>query len=223
MIELVLPRSVKSVEAVADAPDEPIFPGEEALVANAVTGRRREFVTARRCAREALGYLGYPPAPIGTGPQREPLWPTGVVGSITHCTGYRAAAVALARDVRGVGIDAEPNALLPRGVVKLVASAAEQVMVARLATANPMISWDRLLFSAKESIFKAWYPLTLSWLDFTDALLTFDPQTRSFQARLRRDLPSNGALTPRNFQGHFLAVDGILLTAVVVARGQQGV
>ena len=57
MIEQLLPAGVVAVEAFEDVPDEPVFPGEEDLVANAVEGRRREFVTARRCAREALANL----------------------------------------------------------------------------------------------------------------------------------------------------------------------
>jgi 4'-phosphopantetheinyl transferase N-terminal domain len=64
MIEQLLPAGVVAVEAFEDVLGEPVFPGEEDLVANAVEGRRREFVTARHCAREALAKLGHAPVPI---------------------------------------------------------------------------------------------------------------------------------------------------------------
>ena len=150
MIEQLLPPGVAVVEAFEDRLGEPVFPGEEDLVAQAVEARRREFVTARRCAREALAKLGHEPAPIRVGPKREPLWPVGVVGSITHTTGFRAVAVAPRNVIASLGIDAEQNESLPHGVEELVTIPGEPKMLAALARAFPAVQWDRLLFSAKE-------------------------------------------------------------------------
>ena len=88
------PAGIAAVEAFDDDIPARLFPEEEALVARSVDKRRREFTTARRCAREALARLGVPPAPILPGERGAPRWPAGVVGSMTHCAGYRAAAVA---------------------------------------------------------------------------------------------------------------------------------
>jgi 4'-phosphopantetheinyl transferase EntD len=87
VIGTLLPEAVRHAEAYGDVPDEPPFPGEADLVADAVEKRRREFVTTRRCARQALAQLGVPPVPIRPGPGRAPVWPAGVVGSLTHCAG----------------------------------------------------------------------------------------------------------------------------------------
>src|SRR5688572_25742384 len=113
MIEELLPPGVVAVEAFQDVPGEPSFPGEELFVVNAVEARRREFITTRRCAREALAKLGHAPVVIRSGPKREPLWPAGLVGSITHTTGFRAAAIAPRSVIGSVGIDAERNEQLP--------------------------------------------------------------------------------------------------------------
>jgi 4'-phosphopantetheinyl transferase EntD len=94
MISALVPAPVVAFEEFGDVPHEARFPGEEKLVANAVEVRRTEFITARRCARRALAALGHAPAPLRPGPHREPLRPSGFAGSITHCAGYRAAAVA---------------------------------------------------------------------------------------------------------------------------------
>ena len=99
--------------------------------------RRREFVTARRCAREALASLGQAPGPIGVGPSREPQWPAGLVGSITHTRGFRAAAVAPQSVVASIGIDAEQNEPLPDGVEKFVSVEGELEMLAALTVCSP--------------------------------------------------------------------------------------
>lgn len=218
MIGALLPAGALAVEAFADVPDEAPYPGEEDLVARAVAARRQEFVTARRCAREALARLGYAPAPIRPGPRREPVWPAGVVGSITHCTGYRAAAVAPAEALAGLGIDAEPHEPLPDGVAGVVTVAGEPERLAALRDAAPGTHWDRLLFSAKESVYKAWYPLTGRWLGFEEAELTFDPDGR-FTARILVDGTRTDGGPPLDvLDGRWLVAGGLLLTAVAVPR-----
>ena len=217
MIDRLLPASVVSVEAFADLPGEPPFAGEEDLIANAVETRRREFITARRCAREALGRLGHPPAPIRPGDKREPVWPAGIAGSITHCAGYRAAAVARVTEVAGIGIDAEPNGPLPAGVEEMVTVAPERAMLAALAAADPGVYWDRLLFSAKESVYKAWFPQTGRWLGFEDARLRIDPAAGTFRAELLVDGTRTAGGAPlTGFTGRFLVDRGLVVTAVVL-------
>jgi 4'-phosphopantetheinyl transferase EntD len=217
VIERLLPATVVSVEAFDDVPDEPVFPGEEEYIAQAVDRRRREFVTARRCAREALAGLGHPPATIPRTRRGAPVWPVGTVGSITHCAGYRAAAVARAGEPVSIGIDAEPNGPLPEGVAEVVALAEERDMLARMRAADPAVHWDRLLFSAKESVFKAWYPLTRRELDFAEARLDIDARAGSFTAHLTADGTrlDHGCPLAR-LDGRFLIGRDVVVTAVVV-------
>ena len=217
MIERILPSGVACAEAFSDAPGTVLFPEEEALVVRAVERRRHEFATARDCARRALAALGVTPLPILRGERGAPQWPPGFVGSITHCTGYRAAAVARASDVLTIGVDAEPNDSLPERVLQLVSLPAERTMVRDLATAVPSICWDRLLFSAKESVYKAWFPPTRRWLDFTDADIAIDPADGTFHAHLLIDSPVVGLRRHTGFTGRWLAEQGLILTAVTVS------
>jgi 4'-phosphopantetheinyl transferase EntD len=219
VIAALLPAAVVAVEAFDDVPGEAPFAGEEDLVANAVEGRRREFITARRCARAALRGFGHPDAPIRPGPRREPQWPAGMTGSITHCTGYRAAAVARTADVDLLGIDAEPHGPLPTGVTESITVPDEPGMLDRLAATHPHVHWGRVLFSAKESVYKAWFPLTRRWLGFDDARLTISPTTSTFTAQILVDGTRLDGRPPLStLYGRFAVTRGLVLTAVSPAE-----
>jgi 4'-phosphopantetheinyl transferase EntD len=223
MIAEILPDEVVAVEARGDCSDTALFPEEEAALGRAVEQRRREFTTARACARSALVGLGLAPSPIPSGPRGEPRWPAGVVGSITHCAGYRACAVAHARDMAALGIDAEPHHVLPDGVLAAIARAEERAWVDELVRAAPAVHWDRLLFSAKESVYKAWFPLAGRSLGFEDAVLTIDPRRGVFSARLLVSgrLRAGGSLT--RLVGRWLVRDGLVLTAIALAPDELAV
>jgi 4'-phosphopantetheinyl transferase EntD len=214
-METIVPRCVAVVDTFGDR-DAVLYPEEQAAVARAVDKRRREFTTVRACAREAMARLGVAPAPIVPGPRGAPTWPAGVVGSMTHCQGYRASALAFRRDVLTIGIDAEPDAALPDGVLKSVALDSEVTAIERLAATHPDTAWDRLLFSAKESVYKAWFPLTGTWLDFAEAEVVFAPETREFTARLLVPGPETPSGRIDGFSGRWLARQGILATAIVL-------
>ncbi|MEV4970493.1 4'-phosphopantetheinyl transferase family protein [Streptomyces scopuliridis] len=213
MIEEILPPGVRSAEAFDDLAPAPLFPEEAALMTGRRQRRRAQFATARACARRTLAELGLPPAPLLPGPGGAPRWPDGVVGSITHCDGYRAAVAARRTDVTALGIDAEPAGPLPRGVLGLIASTTERTALERLGERAPGVCWDRLLFSAKESVYKAWYPATGRWLGFTEAEVRLSP-TGTFTADLHPlTPPPRGAVL--RFAGRWLVRGDLVLTSVV--------
>ena len=215
LLERILPPEVAVVETFNDDPGVVLFPEEEAAVAGAVEKRRREFTTGRACARAALARLGVPPAPLLRGLRGAPQWPTGLVGSITHCTGYRAAGVARTQDIVSLGLDTEPNQPLPAWVLEAITCGGEQRMIAGLGT-TAGVHWDRLLFSAKESVYKAWFPLTQRWLGFDQADITVDAREGSFAARLLVPGPLVADQPLTEIHGRCLADRGLVATAVVV-------
>ena len=93
MLESILPAGVEYQECFGEPPGGVLFVEEEQVIAHAVPVRRREYAVVRSCARVCLGRLGYPRVPILPGVGGAPIWPAGVVGSLTHCAGYAAAAV----------------------------------------------------------------------------------------------------------------------------------
>jgi len=212
----ILPPGVAAEEAFGDLPETLLFPEEEEVVAKAVDKRRREFTTARACARAALAKLGLPAVPIVPGPRGAPQWPAGVVGSITHCDGYRACAVARDSDIVTIGLDAEPHDKLPDGVLDAVSLAPERARLAELSAAVPGMYWDRMLFCVKESVYKAWFPLTGRWLGFEDATVTIDPVNQTFQATILVDGTTHTGTPLTTMSGRWLVRDGLVLTAITV-------
>lgn len=194
-----------------------LLPAEEAVVARAVESRRREFAAGRACARAALADLGYTdPGPILPDERRAPIWPPAVVGSITHCTGLAAAVVASADVWWAVGIDAEPAESLPEDIIGLVLNPSELAAVARLPDLG--VPWERVAFSAKESVYKVWYPLCRSWLGFEDAELDLSPDG-AFSVRLR---PDDVGPLPRTLSGQWAVADGFVVTAVILRATSVG-
>jgi 4'-phosphopantetheinyl transferase EntD len=221
VIEEILPPEVTAEEAFSDEGSAlfQLFPEERAIIARAVTSRRREFATVRQCARAALKQLGIPPTPLTPGDGRAPTWPLGVVGSMTHCPGYRAAATARESRVRAVGIDAEVSAPLPDGVLESIALPHERSMVNRLGGRDDAVPWGRLLFSCKEAVYKVWFPLTKRSLEFDGAEIDIDPTGTFSACFLEKGMPARGsglAGVPRRISGRWMQRDGLILTGIAL-------
>jgi 4'-phosphopantetheinyl transferase EntD len=200
MLERLFSPAVAVVEMFSDVPEACMYPSEAALVSKAVASRRFEFGTVRHCARQALRERGFEATAILPGAQREPVWPPGALGSLTHCPGYRAAAIARQTEVGGIGIDAESHGPLPAGVLESIALGEELRRIQLLRRHSPGVHWDRILFSAKESIYKVWYPHSRERLTFEDASIDLK-QNGTFRAELvdRTEVLHGSWLVDRGF------------------------
>ncbi|MEU6222480.1 4'-phosphopantetheinyl transferase superfamily protein [Streptomyces sp. NPDC047042] len=216
MIEEVVPGHVAGHEAYGDSEGITLHPGEEAVARGFAASRRAAFTTGRYCARRALADLGETPGAILRTPGGAPHWPASVVGSITHCDGYRAAAVASRDRAAAVGIDAEPNREVPEDVLEFISTPQERIHVRELLASRGEVRWDRLLFCVKESVYKVWHPLTGLFLGFREAEVGFAADTAEFDVRLR---PRGGRhrRLPETLHGRWTSRDGLLLTAITLS------
>jgi len=209
MFDDALPADMAVESGDPREPSVPLFPEELALVASAVEKRQLEFGRGRQCARAALRRLGFADRPLLSGDQREPLWPVGVVGSITHTQGLCVAAVGQQRDYAGVGIDVEPSAPLPRAVADRVASEAE---MSALDSMPPLLA-ARLIFSAKEAFYKCQFYRTRQFLGFFDVSLELEAEGE-FAVHLLVD--AGPLLRGDRFRGRWRQRNGFLFSAIVM-------
>src|SRR5262249_41551754 len=228
MIADILPAGVVAAESFGPPGDGKLFPAEAAAIATADPVRRAEFAAGRAVARAALARMGVAAGPVLPGRAGEPRWPDGVVGSITHCAGYRACAVAPARGMAAIGIDAEPCLTLADGLLAAVAGAAERAWLAGVGAGRPRVALGRVRFSAKQPGYRAWYVATGG----RPALQNVPIQISAagpFAAGLPHDrgaAPGSGrpaaaraaAPPPARLTGRWLVGGGLIVTALTVPR-----
>jgi 4'-phosphopantetheinyl transferase EntD len=143
--------------------DEQALVGEEAAsIASPVIAVRRASGAARIVARQLLAQLGYPRVPLPRSASGAPVWPEPIVGSLAHDDEVAVAAVGMKHDFAAVGIDVEPAVALPPDMLALVARPQEL----RGIPDDPRRG--KLLFAAKEAVYKAVYPLDRVFLEFRD-------------------------------------------------------
>jgi len=208
MIAALFPPRVVTVVATEAMWSARLHPEEDACVASAPAKRRREFAAGRACARLALARLGLPEAPLGRNEDRTPRWPAGVVGCISHCAGYCGAALARQECVAGLGLDVEVIGRVRPALLPRICTAAERDALASLRRerGEGAIDWATLLFSAKESTYKCYFPLTRVPLGFHDVEIELVPAQGAFTARLLR-AGAPAAAGARVFSGRY-ASDG---------------
>ena len=211
----LFPPGIVAVEMDGAAVPDALFLGEEQYVASAVARRRLEFARGRTCARRALAALGEAPVAI-TSDHRAPIWPSGIVGSISHCAGYACAAVGQMRTYRALGVDAEVLQALDAGSEKLVVSPGEARTLAALGGGVP---WACVAFSAKEAFYKAQYPRTRTFLDFLDVEVAIAPATGAFTVTVLDSAPALATI-PRTVAGRFTFDGDRVLCAVVLPADQ---
>jgi enterobactin synthetase component D len=206
--------------------DENSFPGIElpARLAKAVRKRKYEFLAGRHCAAEAMRAL-LPAAPVpavGLASDRSPQWPPGIVGSITHCTGFASAAVTRVHDAQAIGIDSE-DIMSEARAARIVRMVADDRELAELK-GSMHISLPHLitlLFSAKEALFKCLYPAVGRHFGFNAARMTaIDVQRGCFEITLTTtlgdDLPAG-----KSVPGRYTTDAGRVHTGILIPRLPQ--
>ena len=194
-----------------------LLPEEQAIAESFGSQKRRaEFTLGRICAHGALSRFGLESEPILRNPEtREPCWPDSIWGSITHSAGFVAVAVGLKKEIQGVGIDLESlsrsvNFNIKRQVC--VDSELEWLESLPAEQANRAL---RIIFSAKESIFKCIYPSTKTYLSFKDAAVSVNETEKNFTFTIFKSFPG---IIQHGFthHGRYSEMDKMLLTSVYI-------
>jgi len=190
-------------------------PTEDGAVRGAVPRRRAEFHAGRAAARAAMVTLGLPPLPVPSDVDRTPIWPDGIVGSISHCKSVCVAVLGHSGKWASLGVDLEEDTDLAADLIDLVCVKAEQTWLATLDTRRRGLM-AKLIFCAKEATYKAQYPLTGALFGFDHLEVNIDVAEAQFTARFLApagDIPA-GTLV----RGRYAHAAGVLVTGVALAH-----
>jgi 4'-phosphopantetheinyl transferase EntD len=189
---------------------------EQAALDTMHPARRSEFIHGRACARTALGDMGFPDPVIPVGASREPVWPDGIVGSISHCGDVAAAAVARREEIGGLGIDLELAEPLDSQTMAMVCHKKEQAWLRR---SDDALHLAKLIFSAKESIYKCIWPSIRRFVDFQDISIQIDAKTNCFApVDWAEDLPDR---VISSIRGRYLLRNGWIMTTACLPHHQD--
>ena len=166
--ELALAGVLFGQRVIIPGDEAAILPEEAPAFERSVVAVRRTSGAARLVARDLLRRLGYLEWPIKRSSAGAPIWPEGIRGSLAHDSDYAVAAICREQDFRALGVDVEPAELLPRELVDLVATPREREHLDADGFGG------RMLFVAKEAVYKALYPLDRSFLDYHDVEIDFE-------------------------------------------------
>ena len=206
----IIPSGAVLVESRDEVSVGTLWPEEWEAIKSAVGSRQREYATVRDCARTALVKLGLFETAILNDENRCPIWPEGIVGALTHCRGYAAAVLAKESDLPTIGLDGEPAEPLPPGVLRKIATNEDRTRVEKLTHEDPTLPWDRLVCSMKESVYKAWYPLSRQPLGFHEVEVDLQPTGQCEISFLRTVSPIDSL----QWQARWTIDSGILVTLV---------
>ncbi|TQV87405.1 4'-phosphopantetheinyl transferase family protein [Aliikangiella coralliicola] len=182
----------------------------------AVVKRQAEFLAGRYAAATALGKLGINATHIPIGNHRSPVWPKGVNGSITHTNNTALSVVGLSQYITFLGVDREdwikPDTV--EQVKEIVIKGSEEKRLRQNS-----IDFNKALtltFSAKECLFKALYPNTGFYFDFTAAEITqISPESKRFELTLVEDLTEDLTAGCR-FDGQFVLEKNSVTTLIAI-------
>ena len=201
--------------------NQKLHPAEENYFSQLSSVSRKEhYRSGRICAGEVLSKLGTLGQPVLRDPQtREPLWPEGISGAITHSGKWAAAAAGKTSDVLGIGIDLEDlERQVDSRISRHVCIPEEQKWLQECG--EDFLEQNlKIIFSAKESIFKAFFPYTRTYLHFHDARIlmeqTFFQKSKS-DSLSKKEKNSN----PEKFEFVYLLLNDKVISQTGISEGK---
>ncbi len=189
------------------------LPPEVRPMARMVPIRQRAYAAGRVAARDAMARLGHPVRPVLMTPDRAPLWPSGLTGSISHSQSCCIATLGRTDQVRALGVDVEEDSDLDSDLVPTICTMAERAWLSAQPRAQTGLL-GKLIFSAKECAYKCQYPLSKTLFGFEMLEITPDLDTGQFEATFLHDVPHFPAET--QLHGRFAIGDGLIVTAMAL-------
>lgn len=193
---------------------------EQIIIVNAVDKRRRAFTAGRTCARGILRQFGFSgDLTIGKDKYGAPVWPEGIVGSISHTDDVCVVSIGRKKsELTSLGVDVEKDIGLDADLVNLICDELEKETCCN-GQVEDSLRLAKVIFSAKESVYKCLYPITRTVLDFQDVHIQLNISEQKFTGTTNGDLHDDlvkGVCNGRIFYG-----EGHIYTSCTLNRTGQ--
>ena len=213
----LFPKEVVVIMNNGEEEVEALYKEEKAIVVRAVRKRQREFSSGRLCAREALKILGISNFPLISGEGRQPIWPQGVSGSISHAKGCCGVAVLKSKKRALIGLDIEESDRLTKDLWPLTFVKEElEWLKKRYGEGINGTKWASVIFSAKEAFFKYQYPLTGAWVGLKDGEVSVN-EDGSFVLKLLKGIAPK-LKKESLFKGKYIFFDKYVATGLCLLQ-----
>ena len=173
----------------------------------AVARRQAEYLAGRYCAAKALSALGVGDTDVQSGENRVPHWPQEAIGSISHTVGRAVAVSSLGKHCTALGIDCEMliRSEVTERIYNTIAVPSETTLLEQLSCSKEWFL--TLIFSAKESLYKALYPTVGVFFGF-DSAEVLGVSNGEYTIALTRDLNKKWR-AGQQFEGRYLIDDKV--------------
>jgi len=206
-----LPQSILISCATDQDWETSVFPEEEALIEHSIGKRQREFRAGRHCAHRVLNQLNHKNFVVLRGDKRAPIWPQGITGSISHSGAVCAAAASMDPNIVSLGIDIEEHIPLKEKLTPKICTSSEVDQIRVLNKLAKAYAWEKIIFSVKESVYKAWFPVFGSYLDFLEVKLLFDERGLVSATNIQPKA------SPPNFENYLFTSDYRIVNGYILA------
>lgn len=211
-VQALFPAGVAAgVARIGEGGEEDLLDEERGALARMVPQRKAEYIAGRLALRRAQRALSLPGFSVPNGPDRSPHWPPAFCGSISHAAGLAVAILSRQSNAaHSLGIDIEEDIALPAELLGIVLCPDERALLAREDTDR----LARIVFAAKEAVYKAQYPLSLRLFGFDAVAISLDTGQGRFDARFTTDIAPFSA--GDRIAGRYSACDGLILAGVAL-------
>ncbi len=214
MFDLSFSPNVFSQYFTADFVGDDELTESEMQIINNFSGKRlKDFSTGRYCARKALVAIGYENAEILMGDEKQPIWPTGYVGSISHSAKLVGAIAATSSHIKSIGLDIETIGKIKPEMWKLLYTESEIKFLNQFGD-EELAYHTTLIFSFKESFYKLQFPLTNTYLDFKDVEVV--NVGNKFELQVLKVFPAKKSLSGSLHLHHLLKKDQLITLCYLV-------
>jgi len=190
-----------------------LYQSEIELIKGYPQKRQNEFLTGRICSRRALEIFEISDFPILYNENKLPLFPSDIVGSISHTSKYCIVAIGSSKNYLSIGVDIERLSRMQSEYFDTICTN-DELLFLKTYSNNEQIEKATIFFAAKEAFYKMQFKLTSTVLNFKDITCSI-VDSNTFSATLNKDI-NNYFLINKTYHGRYAIENGMVYSVIFI-------